>query len=68
MSTIKQLSEVKTLYKAKLDPELEKIIKHSHPHLLEEPKKISDWKPEIIMLWLPDKEKRQQSWKSASIS
>jgi len=36
--TIEQLSKVKTLYNAKLDPELEKQIKEKYPHLLEEPK------------------------------
>ena len=34
-----QLSEVKTLYKAKLDPDLEKEIQEKFPHLLEKP----DW-------------------------
>jgi uncharacterized protein YjbI with pentapeptide repeats len=36
--TIEQLSKVKTLYKAELDPELEKQIKKKYPHLLKEPK------------------------------
>lgn len=35
---IEQLFKVKTLHKAKLDPELEKEIKEKYPHLLEEPK------------------------------
>ncbi len=34
---IEQLSTVKTLYKASLDPNLKKKIKKSYPHLLEEP-------------------------------
>ncbi len=37
--TIEQLSKVKTLYKAKLDPELMKQVKEKYHHLLEEPKK-----------------------------
>jgi uncharacterized protein YjbI with pentapeptide repeats len=37
--TINQLSTVKSLYKAKLDPGLKKQIKEKHPHLLEKPKK-----------------------------
>ena len=35
---IKQLSEARTLYKAKLDPELKKQVKDEYPHLLEESK------------------------------
>lgn len=35
---IEQLSKVKTLYQAKLDPELEQKIKEKCPHLLEPPK------------------------------
>ena len=35
---IEQLSKVKTLYKAKLDPELKKQVEDEYPHLLEEPK------------------------------
>lgn len=35
--TIEQLSKVETLYKAKLDLELEAQIKKKYPHLLEEP-------------------------------
>jgi hypothetical protein len=34
--SINQLSEVKTLYKAKLDPELMEQVKDEYPHLLEE--------------------------------
>ena len=33
---IEQLSKVKTLYKAKLDPELMEQVKDEYPHLLEE--------------------------------
>ncbi len=33
--TTERLSKVKTLYKAKLDPELEKQIEEKYPHLLE---------------------------------
>ncbi|MBA7681025.1 hypothetical protein ES703_89353 [subsurface metagenome] len=33
--TLEQLSEVKTLYKAKLDPELLRQIENTHPHVLE---------------------------------
>ena len=36
--TIEQLSQVKTLYDAQLDPDLNKKIKEKYPHLLEEPK------------------------------
>ncbi|TVM01205.1 MAG: hypothetical protein CV087_11180 [Candidatus Brocadia sp. WS118] len=36
--TLEQLSEVETLYQAKLDPELEAQVKEKYPHLLEEPK------------------------------
>jgi hypothetical protein len=36
--TLEQLSKVKTLYQAQLDPELEKEIKEKYPHLLEKPK------------------------------
>lgn len=36
--TVKQLSNVKTLYKAKLDSKLMEQIKKIHPHLLEKPK------------------------------
>jgi uncharacterized protein YjbI with pentapeptide repeats len=35
--TIEQLSKVKTLYKATLDPELMKQVKEKYPHLLEVP-------------------------------
>ncbi len=38
--TIKQLSKVKTLYEAKLDPELMKQVKEKYPHFLEEPKPV----------------------------
>ena len=34
---IEQLSEVETLYKTKLDPELKKQVKDKYPHLLEKP-------------------------------
>ena len=34
---IEQLSKVKTLYKAKLDPELMEQVRKKYPHLLEEP-------------------------------
>jgi len=34
---IEQLSEVETLYKAKLDPELKKQVKDEYPHLLKKP-------------------------------
>jgi uncharacterized protein YjbI with pentapeptide repeats len=37
--TIEQLSNVKTLYKAKLDPELMDQVKEKYPHLLEDPYK-----------------------------
>ena len=40
--TIEQLSQVKTLYQAELDPELEKQIKKKYPHLLEKPKEDKD--------------------------
>ncbi len=36
--TIIQLSQVATLYKARLDPELMAQVKEKYPHLLEEPK------------------------------
>ncbi len=36
--TLEQLSKVKTLYEAKLDPELMEQVKEKCPHLLEEPK------------------------------
>jgi len=36
--TIEQLSKVKTLFQAILDPELEKEVKQKYPHLLELPK------------------------------
>ncbi len=32
-----QLCEVKTLYQAKLDPELEQEVKEKHPRLFEKP-------------------------------
>jgi hypothetical protein len=34
---IEQLSEARTLYKAKLDPELKKQVKDKYPHLLKKP-------------------------------
>ncbi len=34
-----QLLKAKTLYNAKLDPELEKPLREKHPELFEEPKK-----------------------------
>jgi len=40
--TIEQLSRVKSLYKAKLDPEIEEQIKEKYPHLLEKPKNIKE--------------------------
>lgn len=40
--TIEQLSQVKTLYQAELDPELKKQIKKKYPHLLEKPKEDKD--------------------------
>jgi len=40
--TINQLSKVKTLYKAKLDPHLLEQVKKCCPHLLEEPKEETD--------------------------
>ena len=36
--TIEQLSQVKTLYKAQLDPKLMDQVKKKYPHLLEKPK------------------------------
>jgi len=36
--SINKLSKVKTLYKAKLDPELIEQVKEKYPHLLEGPK------------------------------
>ncbi len=36
--TVEQLSNVKTLYRAKLDDELMEQVKEKYPHLLEEPK------------------------------
>ena len=36
--TLRELSKVKTLYKAKLDPLLMEQVKANYPHLLEEPK------------------------------
>ena len=36
--TINQLSKAKTLYNAKLDPELEKTLKENYPHLFNKPK------------------------------
>ncbi len=36
--TIKQLSEAKTLYKSKLDPELMEQARERYPHLLKKPK------------------------------
>ena len=38
--SINKLSKVKTLYKAKLDPELMEQVKDEYPHLLEEPKSV----------------------------
>ena len=35
---VEQISEVKTLYKAKLDPELIVQVKDRYPHLLKKPK------------------------------
>jgi uncharacterized protein YjbI with pentapeptide repeats len=40
--TIAQLSQAKTLYKAKLDPELLEQVKECCPHLLEKPKEETD--------------------------
>jgi uncharacterized protein YjbI with pentapeptide repeats len=40
--TIEQLSKVKTLYKAKIDPDLMEQVKKCCPHLLEEPKEETD--------------------------
>jgi len=40
--TIEQLSKARSLYKAKLDPEVEKQIREKYPHLLEKPKEDSD--------------------------
>ena len=45
--TIEQLSKVKSLYKAKLDPELMEQVKKHCPHLLEKPKKGIMSKQEI---------------------
>jgi len=44
--TVEQLSEVKTLFEAKLDPDLRKQIEKDYPHLLEKPK--------------PEKEKKEE--------
>jgi hypothetical protein len=40
--TIEQLSKVKTLFLAKLDPELLEQVKKCCPHLLEKPKEDKD--------------------------
>ncbi len=40
--TVEQLSKVKTLYKAKLDPELMEQVKDKYPHLLKEPVEEED--------------------------
>jgi hypothetical protein len=40
--TVEQLSEVKTLYEAELDPEIEKVIKEKYPHLLEKPEWLKE--------------------------
>lgn len=42
--TIEQLSKVKTLYQAKLDPDLMEQVKKCCPHLLEKPKMVQDKK------------------------
>ena len=44
--TIEQLSKAKTLYQAKLDPELLGQVKKCCPHLLEKPKEETDKKDE----------------------
>jgi uncharacterized protein YjbI with pentapeptide repeats len=36
--SLNKLSKVKTLYKAKLDPELIEQVKDKYPHLLKKPK------------------------------
>lgn len=46
--SIKQLSNAKTLYEAKLDQELLEQIKKKHPHLLEEPKQKKKKKRKTI--------------------
>jgi len=48
--TVEQLSQVRTLYLAKLDPELEKQIKEKYPHLLEKPKEEDMKKPDFSEL------------------
>jgi hypothetical protein len=45
--TIDQLSKVKTLYKAILDPEILKQVKECCPHLLEEPKEEAVEEPKL---------------------
>jgi len=45
--TIEQLSQVRTLYLAKLDSKLEKQIKKKYPHLLEKPKEEDKQKPDF---------------------
>jgi uncharacterized protein YjbI with pentapeptide repeats len=42
--TIEQLSGAKTLYQAKLDPELMEKVKNSYPYLLREPMKETEQK------------------------
>lgn len=42
--TIEQLSKVKILFRAILDPELEKQIKDKYPHLLEKPEWVKEVK------------------------
>jgi uncharacterized protein YjbI with pentapeptide repeats len=44
--TIEQLAKVRTLYKAKLDPDLEKEVREKYPHLLEKPKEEEEEGPE----------------------
>jgi hypothetical protein len=57
--TIEQISQVRTLYQAKLDSELEKQIKEQYPHLLEKPKEEDRQKPKFS-----DLSKHRGAWRS----
>jgi hypothetical protein len=58
--TIEQLSKVKTLYKAKLEPELLEQVKKCCPNLLEKPKEEAAQKEETDLSSINSKSNRNE--------
>jgi uncharacterized protein YjbI with pentapeptide repeats len=57
--TVRQLATVHTLYEARLDPSIKKLIRQQYPHLLEEPQ------DQRILAWLVEEEQHTRDTMAA---